>query len=465
MIRKVFLFGFSCLYIIALIAFKPISIHSDNNSRMHYKAYCASCHGENLKSFVDRTWLYGNSWNEVFQSIKFGFPDDGMSAYDTTFTDKEIGQLVDYIMGGLESLTTEDFEVTPDYSGIMEAGDQKFRIDTVVSGLGIPWGLDFIPDGGLLITQRSGELTRVSKDGKKVNIANVPEVSARGQGGMLDVAVHPDFGLNQWIYLSYSKPKGKLGTTAIVRAKLKEDRLTEQEILVEATPFLSTRHHYGSRIVFARAGYLYFSVGDRGRRDENPQSLDNHCGKIHRIYDDGRIPQDNPFVNTPGAIPTIYSYGHRNPQGLDIHPITGELWANEHGPRGGDEVNRIRRGKNYGWPVISYGINYNGTTFTDLTSKPGMEQPEHYWVPSIGVCGMAFISGNHYPAWRGGLLSGSLAFQYLSLLKFEDGKIIGEEKLLRNIGRLREVKMGPDGYIYFTVENPGYVLRILPEDV
>lgn len=447
---------------ISLLGIGAFCTTSTSDAAANYQEYCASCHGEKLASFVDRQWLYGNSWNEVFTAIKVGYPDDGMPAYDTTFTDKQINDLVDYILNGIENLTQEEFEEAPKWTGTIQSEELTFRLDTVASGLGIPWGVAFLPDGDLLVTERSGKFHRVNAQGKKQSIRGVPKVLDRGQGGLLDVEVHPDFADNQYIYLSYSKPDGDRATTAVMRARLDNNQLTEQQIIFEAKPYLGTRHHYGSRLEFDREGYLYLSVGDRGRRDQNPQSLDNHCGKIHRIYDDGRIPEDNPFVDTPGAIPSIYSYGHRNPQGVAIHPETGEIWDNEHGPRGGDEVNRIQKGHNYGWPVISYGINYNGTKFTDLTEKEGMEQPEHYWVPSIGVCGMTFVSGDRYPNWKGDILNGSLRFQYISRLKMEDGKIVGEEKLLKNIGRLRDVKMGNDGFIYFTVEDPGLVLRIVP---
>ncbi len=218
-------------------------------------------------------------------------------------------------------------------------------------------------------------------------------------------------------------------------------------------------------MVFDREGFLYLSVGDRGRRDDNPQSLGNHCGKIHRILDDGTIPSDNPFTKNPNAEPSIYSYGHRNPQGLTTHPYTGQIWEHEHGPRGGDEVNIIEPGLNYGWPVISYGINYNGTKFTELTKKEGMEQPDLYWVPSIAPCGMSFVTGkDRYGAWDGNLLVGSLKFRYVNRCIVEDNKIIGEEELLKDIGRVRAIEMGPDGYIYIAIEAPGMVVRLVPAE-
>ncbi len=215
-------------------------------------------------------------------------------------------------------------------------------------------------------------------------------------------------------------------------------------------------------MAFDPEGYLYFSVGDRGNRDENPQNLDNHCGKIHRIHDDGSIPDDNPFVSEEGAMPSIYSYGHRNPQGMAVHPTTGAIWTHEHGPRGGDEVNIIRKGDNYGWPVISYGINYDGTSFTQITEKEGMEQPLHYWVPSIAPCGAAFVASDRYPGWEGDFLVGSLRFEYLNRCQINGDEIASEEILMENIGRLRSVATGPDGYVYVGVEDPGAIYRLMP---
>lgn len=433
------------------------------SAEANYKEYCTSCHGEQLKTFIDRKWIYGNSWNEVYKAIKVGYPEDGMPAYDTTFTDKEIGELVDYILNGIENLTRDDFRKGSNWSGVVQSEEQDFQLDTLVSGLGIPWGLAFLPNNDMLITERSGKMHRFRAGEKLYTIQGVPEVLDRGQGGLLDIEVHPDFEKNQWIYFSYSKPKDGKATTAVMRAKLVKDQLSEKRIIFEAQPYLGTRHHYGSRLEFDQEGYLYISVGDRGRRDQNPQSLKNHCGKIHRIHDDGRIPKDNPFVDVKGAMGSIFSYGHRNPQGLALNPGSGQIWDTEHGPRGGDEINVIEKGKNYGWPVISYGINYNGTKFTDLTEKEGMEQPISYWVPSIGACGMTFIHGGKYPNWEGDLLAGSLSFSYLERLEIEGNEVVGKEKLFPGIGRLRDVKMGNDGYIYFSAEDPGRVFRILPK--
>ncbi len=345
---------------------------------------------------------------------------------------------------------------------IHEPETASYTVETVLDGLSVPWSIAFLPDGGMLITERSGELIRF-RDGKKTAITNVPEVYARGQGGLLDIILHPDFENNRQVYLSYSATEGKENGahTAIMRATLEGNSLTDKKVLYKGTPNTRKSHHFGSRMVFDRDGHLYFSIGERGDHDINPQDITRDGGKIYRIYDDGRIPEDNPFRNIPEAKSAIYSYGHRNPQGMVIHPQTGRVWVHEHGPRGGDEINIIKKGANYGWPEITYGIDYDGTVISDETAREGMEQPLYYWVPSIAPSGMAFITSDIYPDWKGNLLAGSLAFQYLERLVIEDNKVTYREKLLPGTGRVRDVRQGPDGYIYAAVEGKG-IVKIVP---
>lgn len=333
-----------------------------------------------------------------------------------------------------------------------------------VDDLQIPWGFTFLPDGSMLITEKSGEIIRFM-NGKKMKISNVPEVYQRGQGGLLDIEIHPNYKENGWIYISYASTDGpeKGGHTAIMRAKLKNNSLVQKQVLYKASPNTTKGQHFGSSITFDKDGYLFFSIGERGERDVNPQDITRDGGKIYRIYDDGRIPEDNPFVNEAGAKTAIYSYGHRNPQGLVKHPETGEIWDNEHGPRGGDEINIIKKGANYGWPLVTYGINYSGTPITDKTKMEGTEQPIHYWVPSIAPSGMAFITSNKYNGWKGSLLVGSLAFQYLERLELEENKVVKREKLLDKKGRVRAVKQGPDGLIYVGVEGKG-IYKLIPKN-
>lgn len=445
---------------------ETVPAHDFSAAKASYEEFCAGCHGEQMQAFVDRKWKYGKTDEALFKAIKEGYTEDGMPSYDTTFTDDEITELVSYIQTGIANVDQYEFEEEDKPIGVVATQEMSIQLDTVVGELKNPWGMTFLPNGDLLFTEREGQLYRFTEGGKKQEVSGVPEVLAMGQGGLLDVELHPQFAENNWIYLSYSKPKEengeKLGATAVMRAKLTGNRLSEQKVIFEALPYSKTRHHYGSRLEFDPEGRLFISVGDRGNRDENPQSLDNYCGKIHRVYDDGRIPEDNPFVEKEDAVASIFSYGHRNPQGLAMHPETGVMWDHEHGPRGGDEVNIIEKGKNYGWPVISYGINYNGTTFTNKTEQAGMEQPDLYWVPSIAPCGSTFVTGDRYPAWKGDLLVGSLRFKYVNRCIVENNKIVGEEKLFKNIGRVRAVEVGPDGYIYVSVENPGFIFRVVP---
>ncbi len=431
-----------------------------------YKNNCVACHEGSVTQFIDRDWLHGNSWNEVNRSLRYGHTFMEEVAFVKTFPDSAFNKLTDYIMVSLEKRTIESFpEDKPDYAQIIKSEVLSYKLDTVVKGLEIPWGIDFLPNGDILVTDRNGNFYRQKEGAEKVMIKGTPKVYYNGQGGLLDVKVHPDFATNQTIYISYSKINNKKETnTAVMMAKLVNDELVDQKIIMDAKPYTTKRHHFGSRIEFDTEGYLYVSIGDRASRDENPQDLSKYPGKIHRFNADGSIPADNPFVDSTGAIPSIWSYGHRNPQGLVFDEATGILWETEHAPRGGDEINIIEKGKNYGWNEISYGINYNGTVFTNTTHKDGMEQPIYYYMPSTGTCGLTIVSGDKYPAWKGDLLAGSLRFQYLSRLKMEGQKVVGEERLVESIGRLRDVKMGDDGYIYFTVENPGIVFRIMPVD-
>jgi glucose/arabinose dehydrogenase len=293
-------------------------------------------------------------------------------------------------------------------------------------------------------------------------ISGVPEVYANGQGGLFEIELHPRYEENGWLYISYAAPGNGGGNTAIMRARLEGFDLVEKEVIFQAEPFLSGGNHFGGRMQFDREGYLYFSVGERGRQ-ENAQTLQNHSGKILRIEDDGATPSDNPFLGDNGAKPEIFTYGNRNPQGMVIHPATGEIWTHEHGPMGGDEINIIKPGTNYGWPEATYGKNYNGTTITEFTSKPGMADPLHYWVPSIAPCGMSFVNSDKYPEWNGNLLVGSLKFRYVARLELDGEKVVHEEKILENLGRIRAITQGPDGLIYVSTEGPGMVVRISPQ--
>ena len=463
MLRYLIGTAFAAVFLLSsfLVEKKPAA----KTARENYQQYCSSCHGEKVEAFVDRKWKHGNAKSDLMASITNGYPDLGMPTWKAVLSEKETSDMADLILVSLKDVDKYKFASKPT-SNVFPSEGQTVKLDTVANGLKSPWGMAFLPDGDLLVTDRNGEVYRVGKGGQKTTVSGGPSVVVEGQGGLLDVALHPDFAQNGFVYMSYSAMKmegdQKLSSTAVVRAKLAGNTLTDQKIIFEALPYSKTRHHYGSRLQFDKQGFLYISVGDRGSEKENPQFLDRDAGKVHRIHDDGRIPTDNPFVGKGDAHGSVYSYGHRNPQGMTRNPETGAIWTDEHGPRGGDEVNIIKKGANYGWPVICYGINYDGKPITNLTAKEGMEQPLTYWLPSIGPSGMAFVEGNKYPGWKGDLLVGSLRFQYLNRCVLEGNKVVKEENLLKNIGRLRNVKMGPDGYIYVSVEDPGYLFRLMP---
>ena len=348
---------------------------------------------------------------------------------------------------------------------LIETPDQnRYATELIVDGIDIPWGMDFINETEFLVTDKKGILYHV-KNGVKTEVSGLPKVYVRGQGGLLDVALHPNFKSNKIVYLAISVnlEGDEGGNTAIYSGTFEKFKINNMKLLYKAVPNTKKGQHFGSRIVFDDKGHLFFGVGDRGNRDVNPQDIKNDGGKIYRLNLDGSIPDDNPFVNKQGAKKAVYTYGNRNPQGLIFHPITGELWEHEHGPKGGDEINIIEKGKNYGWPVITYGINYSGTSITDKREMPGMEQPLYYWVPSIAPSGMAFSTSDIYKDWKGDLFVGSLKFKYLERLVIRDKKVIKREKILDEIGRVRNVKEGPDGYLYIGVDGKGILKVILEE--
>lgn len=339
-----------------------------------------------------------------------------------------------------------------------------FKIDTLFTDFESPWGMTWLPDGRMLVTERKGEIL-VFKDDKFTGekLTGVPEVHEINQAGLLDITIHPNYASNGWIYLSYARPEGEGDVLVISRAKLDGNNLHNVEEIFVCGPEWKGGRHFGSRIVFDNDGYLFFSNGDKGSRPDNAQELDNDHGKIHRIKDDGSIPEDNPFVNTPGANPSIWTYGNRNPQGMIYDKANNRLWAVEHGPKGGDELNLIEKGKNYGWPVISFGINYDGTILTELTEKEGMEQPVTYWVPSIATCGMTLVTSDRYPAWKGNILVAGLAGQQVARVEMDGTTAVGEETLLKDIGRVRQVSQSPDGYIYAVTEATGLLIKLVPQ--
>lgn len=339
---------------------------------------------------------------------------------------------------------------------------QKIKVDTIVTGLQNPWGMAFLPDKRILVTEKSGSI-RVIKDRKlqPEKLSGVPEVYANGQGGLLDIQLHPDYTRNGWIYFTYAKPGNGGGSTTLSRAKLQGNALTGLQELFTVDPFIKSGVHFGSRIAFDGKGHVFVSTGERGTKS-NAQSLATQNGKILRLKDDGKVPADNPFVNKAGAKPEIWTYGHRNVQGMVYDAATGTLYTHEHGPKGGDEINIEQKGANYGWPLTTYGIDYDGSIISNEKEKEGINPPIHVWVPSIAPCGMAMVTSDKYKGWKGNLLVGALAGQLIARVEIKNKKSVGEERLLKNIGRVRAVSQGPDGYIYVLTESPGMFLRLLP---
>ncbi|MFP4281542.1 MAG: PQQ-dependent sugar dehydrogenase [Opitutales bacterium] len=441
-----------------------------------YRMHCLVCHGAELQggigsNLVDGVWRYAETDAELAKVLREGLPDLNMPGYEDILSPEEIRSLVIY-MREAELLAEREREAAAqaDDEGVIASQAHAFRLEEVLSIEGIIWSISFLPDGEMLLAEKEGKLWH-ARDGELTGtIKGIPEVTARGQGGLLEVAPHPDHAENGWIYLAFSDPARRGGQdvsmTKIVRGRIEGDRWSDEETIFEAPLdlYIDTSFHFGTRLVF-QDGYLFFAIGDRGRQDE-AQDLSRVNGKVHRIHDDGRVPADNPFVDREDAFPSIWTYGNRNIQGLDLHPTTGELWATEHGPRGGDELNLIEAGLNYGWPVITHGMNYDGTPITGITEKEGMEQPVLHWTPSIAVCGIDFYEGDRFPAWEGDLFVTGLVTEQLRRLEIEDGKVVEDEIVLRDHGRVRDVASGPDGYLYVSLtesdRRTGRLVRLLP---
>lgn len=341
---------------------------------------------------------------------------------------------------------------------------EGIRLVTVAEDLEHPWSLAFLPDGRQLVTERAGRLRVISNGRLQPRpVAGVPEVAAVGQGGLLDVVLHPDFENNRLLFLSYAHRNSQGLTTRVARARLQDNRLEDVTVIFEALPRASARHHFGGRMVFDNEGWLYVSVGDRGEMQRAQDPADD-AGGVHRISTDGKPAPDNPFRTDAGARPTLFTLGNRNIQGMTRHPVTGAIWSHEHGPRGGDEINIIRAGTNYGWPEITYGIDYSGLPISRFTEKEGMAQPLHYWDPSIAPSGMAFYTGELFPQWHGDLFVGALKMRKLVRLRIRDGRVTEEEDLLRGLNeRIRDVRNGPDGALWLLTDSPrGRVYRLVP---
>jgi glucose/arabinose dehydrogenase len=437
---------------------KALSEEARIKASSNYSKYCAGCHYADLGWFKNRQWKHGNSHDSIFKSIKNGYPANGMPSFDSAFTDLEIQNLAKLIIVSLGSSGSKNGN--PDQQGV-KTEKMNIQLIPVIVNLDSPWGMVFLPDGDMLISERVGKIIRYRNGDIVAELQGVPDVHAEGQGGLFDLRLHPDFKNNGLLYFAYNSPSANGWNTAVMRARLQDNSLVDKEIIFKAVPDTRSNIQFGGRITFDGKGHILFSTGDCGKQDM-AQDLSNDWGKIHRLNDDGSVPSDNPFVNQSGARPTIWSYGHRNPEGLTYNTSTGVLWEHEHGPMGGDELNIIEKGKNYGWPVITYGKNYDGTIITNQTSKPGMEQPVTYWTPSIAPCGMDFVTGSNYKGWEGNILLGSLKFKYLVRCELSGNSVSHQEIMFRNLGRLRNVVMAPDGYVYIATELPGTVYKLVP---
>jgi glucose/arabinose dehydrogenase len=459
-----------------------------------YTERCSGCHGTETAAgrapnLFDDQWNRAKDDDGIARVIADGVPQTEMVPFKAQLTEQQIWQLVAYLKTqGASAKPRPTFVADPDGQEV-KSEKQTFKIQVLARDIETPWGLAFLPDGRLLVTERPGRLKIIPKDGKGqvVTVSGTPKVWERQDAGLLDVEVHPQYKKNGWIYLAYSEPlpnwtpppappaaaagadtapqgRGGRGNqppstpsmTTIVRGKInKNNEWTSQQVIFRAAEdlFTPSNVHFGSRFTFDKQGHLFYTLGERGVM-ENAQDLSKPTGKIHRVNDDGSAPKDNPFANKPGALPTIWSYGHRNPQGLAWDPVTGKLWESEHGPQGGDEINIIEPGKNYGWGVITMGVQAG----ISKRAEEGMEQPVVYYTPTIAPSGMVFYTGGKYPAWKNNLFVSALAGQQLRRLEVRDGKVTAQEALFTQYGRVHDVVQGPDGLLYVTLQQPGQVL-------
>lgn len=370
-----------------------------------------------------------------------------------------IGLLAGGIILASTSCSENQNHTAPNIEETNGPTEVNFSVDTLYSELENPWGMVWLEDGRMLVTERKGEILIFENDEYTGNkLQGMPDVYARGQGGLMDIQLHKG-----WVYIAYAKPMSGGGATTIMRARVDGDNLIDQEELIVTTPASSTGLHFGCRIVFDNDDYLYFSSGERGTK-ENAQDLTNSHGKIHRINLDGSIPDDNPFVSEPNAVKSIWTYGNRNPQGMVYDADNNRIWQHEHGPKGGDELNLVVKGENYGWPLVTFGIDYDGSTITDIQEKDGIKPPVHYWDPSIAPCGMALVTSDRYPGWKGDLLIGALAHQHVARVSLDGTEFASEERLLQDIARVRHVAQSPDGFIYVVTESPGLMVKLIPQD-
>lgn len=439
-----------------------------------YKTYCAGCHGSQMQgntasALIKTDWQYGRGKGAIVRNIRFGIPSTEMVAWGTALSDEQIDAVADYIIAS-QKVPPSAMRPVPDR---LTTGDYILKVEKLVStGLNTPWGIEFVDKDRALITERSGGI-RWMVQGKldPEPIKGLPKTySQNTTGGLMDIALDPDYARNGWVYIAFSHTydtpadKDANGMTKVVRGKIRGHQWLNEQTLFEAPDSLKIPggNRWGCRFLFDAEGYLYFTIGDMARAMDS-QDPGKPTGKVFRIHPDGKIPQDNPFVGREGALPAIFTLGNRNVQGLAQHPLTGEIWATEHGPMGGDELNILRKGANYGWPLVTYGVDYSGEIVSEKTEMEGMEAPILHWTPSIGVCPAAFLTGNLFAKWENNLMVGALAFEEIRRLVIADDKVTEQEIILKGVGRVRDLKTGPDGALYVLLNSPDMVLRITPE--
>jgi glucose/arabinose dehydrogenase len=443
-----------------------------------YETLCASCHGEDLSgglgpSFLDDEWKHGSTTAAITKNIAKGNPDFGMVAFEKVLSEEKIRSLVIFLQENNARALAEGVAMPqPELGKVAQTQHHDYKIEMVIgeeAKLEIPWAIAFLPDGSKLITERPGPVRLMSPDGKLSTIEGLPEVTHHGQGGMMEVAPHPNYEENGWIYLGYAdgfkKGKKPHAMTRYVRGRIKENKWVDEEVIWEADKkfYVPSGAHFGTRIVF-KDGDIYFPVGERSGMMKS-QDVTEPTGKTYRLKDDGSTPDDNPDFG-PDALPGIYTIGHRNPQGFALHPITGKVWSTEHGPRGGDELNIILPGLNYGWSDTSYGMNYNGTPMKGtVTQREGITEPVYYWLPSIGACGFDFYTGDQFPNWQNDAFAGGLRHESVTRIRLDGEEVVEREIILKDIGRVRDVATNPyDGNIYVVLNKPDTVVRLVPVD-
>ena len=442
-----------------------------------YRQHCATCHGAALEggqggSLVGREWVHGGTPEDLAKSIALGFPESGMPAFDESLTPQEIRALVVY----LREKQSQEFKAANPMAAVVpgkpvQTDYATYKMEPIVlEGLEAPWSLAFLPDGRKLVTEKPGRLRILNSDWSLESqpVVGTPQVVTSSQGGLLEVAPGPDVESSGWIYLTYAapppvkNPDPKASMTKVVRGRVDGNQWVDEETIFEADPrhYSNSGVHFGSRIVFD-GEHLYISLGERGASIK-AQEISAPNGKILRLFPDGKIPSDNPFASNREALGAIWSYGHRNPQGLVVDPRDHSIYATEHGPRGGDEFNLIRKGANYGWPLVCFGMNYNGTPLTAETEMHGVDAPMHHWTPSIATCGLAFYDGDRFPEWKNDFFVGGLKGG-LHRLRLQEGKVIEDEVIFdESVGRVRDVRSGPDGYLYVVLNKPDRIIRLVP---